>query len=160
MLDHTETLKVGERAPEFALEAANRDGVLTLSGFLPAWSADCRVSAGDVVTQLRSAHGSGRVDQGQYCASWSDWRSSPHKRGMACSSRPNSWKKNPVSFPFLLDEDRVVTKNYGLYHLIGMDALNIAHPATLVIDAVEPCSTSIAAITSMIGHRCRTSWQR
>ena len=43
-------------------------------------------------------------------------------------------KKNPVSFPFLLDEDRVVTKNYGLYHLIGMDALNIAHPATLVIN--------------------------
>src|ERR1700757_4654537 len=42
-------------------------------------------------------------------------------------------EKNPVSFPFLLDEDRVVTKNYGLYHLIGMDALNIAHPATLVI---------------------------
>ena len=34
MLDHTETLKVGQRAPEFALEAANRDGVLTLSGFL------------------------------------------------------------------------------------------------------------------------------
>jgi len=43
-------------------------------------------------------------------------------------------EKNPISFPFLLDEDRVVTKNYGLYHLIGMDALNIAHPATLVID--------------------------
>ena len=43
-------------------------------------------------------------------------------------------EKNPVSYPFLLDEDRVVTKNYGLYHLIGMDALNIAHPATLVID--------------------------
>jgi peroxiredoxin len=43
-------------------------------------------------------------------------------------------EKNPVSFPFLLDEDRVVTKNYGLYHLIGMDALNIAHPASLVID--------------------------
>ena len=43
-------------------------------------------------------------------------------------------EKHPVAFPFLLDEDRVVTKNYGLYHLIGMDALNIAHPATLVID--------------------------
>jgi len=43
-------------------------------------------------------------------------------------------EKKPASFPFLLDEDRVVTKNYGLYHLIGMDALNIAHPATLVID--------------------------
>jgi peroxiredoxin len=43
-------------------------------------------------------------------------------------------EKKPLSFPFLLDEDRVVTKSYGLYHLIGMDALNIAHPATLVID--------------------------
>jgi hypothetical protein len=34
MLDHTETIKVGSRAPEFTLEAANRDGLLTLSGFL------------------------------------------------------------------------------------------------------------------------------
>jgi peroxiredoxin len=43
-------------------------------------------------------------------------------------------EKHPVSFPFLLDEDRVVTKAYGLYHCFGLDALNIAHPATLVID--------------------------
>jgi peroxiredoxin len=34
MLDHTETLSVGARAPEFSLEAKNRDGILTLSGFL------------------------------------------------------------------------------------------------------------------------------
>jgi peroxiredoxin len=43
-------------------------------------------------------------------------------------------EKNPISFPFLLDEDRTVTKAYGLYHCFGTDALNIAHPATLVID--------------------------
>jgi len=42
--------------------------------------------------------------------------------------------KNPVSFPFLLDEDRSVTKAYGLYHRVGLDAIHIAHPATLVID--------------------------
>jgi peroxiredoxin len=42
--------------------------------------------------------------------------------------------KNPISLPFLLDEDRSVTKTYGLYHRFGTDALNIAHPATLVID--------------------------
>ena len=42
--------------------------------------------------------------------------------------------KNPVSFPFLLDEDRSVTKAYGLYHRIGMDAINITRPATLVVD--------------------------
>ena len=43
--------------------------------------------------------------------------------------------KNPVSFPFLLDEDRSVTKAYGLYHRIGVDAINIAHPATLVVNS-------------------------
>jgi peroxiredoxin len=41
---------------------------------------------------------------------------------------------HPISFPFLLDEDRRVTKAYGLHHRFGHDALNIAHPATLVID--------------------------
>ena len=42
--------------------------------------------------------------------------------------------EHPVSFPFLLDEDRQVTKRYGLYHRLGTDAFNIAHPATLVVD--------------------------
>jgi peroxiredoxin len=42
--------------------------------------------------------------------------------------------EHAVSFPFLLDEDRSVTKAYGLYHRIGHDAFNIAHPATLVVD--------------------------
>lgn len=42
--------------------------------------------------------------------------------------------EHPASFPFLLDEDRTVTKAYGLYHWLGTDAINIAHPATLVVD--------------------------
>jgi peroxiredoxin len=44
-------------------------------------------------------------------------------------------ENHPVSFPFLLDEDRAVTKAYGLYHWLATDAINIAHPATLVIDS-------------------------
>ena len=43
-------------------------------------------------------------------------------------------QSHPVSYPFLLDEDRSVTKAYGLYHRLGMDAIHIAHPATLVVD--------------------------
>jgi|SRR5689334_15132650 peroxiredoxin len=43
-------------------------------------------------------------------------------------------ERNPTSYPFLLDEDRATTKAYGLYHGLGIDALNIAHPATLVVD--------------------------
>ena len=44
-------------------------------------------------------------------------------------------QSHPVSYPFLLDEDRAVTKAYGLYHRLGVDAIHIAHPATLVIDS-------------------------
>ena len=42
--------------------------------------------------------------------------------------------EHPVSFPFLLDEDRAVTKAYGIYHRLGKDAINIARPATFVVD--------------------------
>ena len=42
-------------------------------------------------------------------------------------------QQHPLSFPFLLDEDRSVTKAYGVYHRIGVDAIHIAHPATLVV---------------------------
>ena len=41
--------------------------------------------------------------------------------------------QHPLSFPFLLDEDRSVTKSYGVYHRLGVDAFNIARPATFVI---------------------------
>jgi peroxiredoxin len=58
---------------------------------------------------------------------------------IAAEKRDGWWKpaeflaKHPVSFPFLLDENRSVTKAYGLYHRLGHDAIYIAHPATLLI---------------------------
>ena len=42
-------------------------------------------------------------------------------------------EQHPVPFPFLLDEDRTVTKSYGVYQLLGIDAINIARPATFVV---------------------------
>jgi peroxiredoxin len=41
--------------------------------------------------------------------------------------------EHPISFPFLLDEDRAVTKAYGVYHRLGTDAINIARPASFVV---------------------------
>lgn len=41
--------------------------------------------------------------------------------------------EHPISFPFLLDEDRTVTKAYGVYKRLGVDSFNIARPATFVI---------------------------
>lgn len=59
---------------------------------------------------------------------------------IAAEKRDGVWnpvkylEHNPISFPFLLDEDRAISKAYGLYHLLSHDAFRIAHPATLVID--------------------------
>jgi len=59
---------------------------------------------------------------------------------IAAEKRDGVWKpgkfleKHPVASVFLLDEDRLVTKAYGLHHALSTDALNIAHPATLIID--------------------------
>ena len=59
---------------------------------------------------------------------------------IAAQKRDGLWKpakyleSYPAVFPFLLDEDRAVTKAYGLYHAFGHDAIWIAHPATLLID--------------------------
>ncbi len=60
---------------------------------------------------------------------------------IAAEKRDGVWKpgtflrKHPVSWPFLLDEDRTVIKAYGLHNPLALDAFNIAHPATLVIDS-------------------------
>ena len=42
-------------------------------------------------------------------------------------------ERRHVSFPFLLDEDRAVTKAYGVYNHIALDAYHIAKPATFVV---------------------------
>jgi peroxiredoxin len=58
---------------------------------------------------------------------------------IAAEKRDGVWKperflqKHPIASAFLLDEDRAVTKAYGLYHALGTDAIKIAHPATLII---------------------------
>lgn len=68
------------------------------------------------------------------------WGAAAQLAYIAAEKRDGVWKpgpfleKHPTSFPFLLDEDRAVTKAYGLYHRIGHDAINIAHPATLIVD--------------------------
>jgi peroxiredoxin len=59
---------------------------------------------------------------------------------IAAEKRDGVWKpgrfleKHPIASVFLLDEDRAVTKAYGVHHALGADAINIARPATLVID--------------------------
>ena len=39
-----------------------------------------------------------------------------------------------LPFPILCDEDRAVIKQYGVWHPIGIDAFNMARPASFLID--------------------------
>jgi peroxiredoxin len=39
-----------------------------------------------------------------------------------------------LPFNILVDESREVTKRYGVWHRLGLDAWNIARPALFVID--------------------------
>ena len=48
-------------------------------------------------------------------------------KGKEHVQRRNYW------FPVLFDEKREVTRAYGVYHALGVDAYNIAHPATFVV---------------------------
>ena len=59
---------------------------------------------------------------------------------VAAEKRHGVWRpekffaKHPIASPFLLDEDREATKAYGLHHVLSTDAINIARPATFIID--------------------------
>jgi len=59
---------------------------------------------------------------------------------IAAEKRQGIWRpgkylaRHPISFPFLLDEDRSVSQAYGVYQPFARDAFRIAHPATLVVD--------------------------
>jgi peroxiredoxin len=58
---------------------------------------------------------------------------------IAAEKRAGVWRperflqKHPIASVFLLDEDRTVTKAYGLHNPLATDAINIAHPATLIL---------------------------
>ena len=56
--------------------------------------------------------------------------------GQRCSAIAQSMTKSSATLPFpvLCDEDRGVIKRYGVWHPIGLDAFNIARPASFLID--------------------------
>jgi len=39
-----------------------------------------------------------------------------------------------LALPILIDADRAITKRYGVFHPLGLDALNTARPSTFLID--------------------------
>jgi peroxiredoxin len=56
--------------------------------------------------------------------------------GQRCANIAASMAKSSAALPFpiLCDEDRAVIKQYGVWHPIGIDAFNMARPASFLID--------------------------
>ena len=53
----------------------------------------------------------------------------------ACANMSSTLEASGVKYPFplLCDEDRMVIKAYGVWHPLGIDAWNSAHPACFLI---------------------------
>ena len=134
MQSRTETLEIGSSAPSFSLSAANCEGTFTLGGFLEhgplilevlrgTWCPNCVKRMAQFESRKAEIEAAGA-----------------QVAFLAAEKRDGVWKpgkfleKHPASWPFLLDEDRAVTKEYGLHNALALDAWNIAHPATLLID--------------------------
>ena len=43
-------------------------------------------------------------------------------------------ERHPTPFPLVIDEDRSLARRWGVHHAFGLDAYNIARPASFVID--------------------------
>jgi|GEM_PF-349518 peroxiredoxin Q/BCP len=134
---HSHTLTVGAPAPEFSLPAANRPGVFALATLLSAsnnrplvveflrgtWCPNCvkRMRALEAHREQIEALG-GLV----YIAA----------EKLGGLFKPEEYlAAHPVSFPFLLDEDRSITRAWGVYLPFSYDSIRIARPATFVVDA-------------------------
>ena len=128
MQNITETLGIGSRAPEFRLGDANGPRMISLSEtaargplvleFLRGtWCDNCRKRMVELEKSKTLI-----------------WQAGGQLVCIAAERRGGMWKpeeflkSNRLSYPFLLDEDRSVIKAYGI------DAWNIAHPATFVLD--------------------------
>jgi peroxiredoxin len=46
-------------------------------------------------------------------------------------------EEHAMGFPVLVDAQRQTAKAYGVWHRLGLDAINIARPALFVIDAAK-----------------------
>ncbi len=55
----------------------------------------------------------------------------------ACARMADAARASRAGYPFplLCDEARAVIKQYGVWHPVGIDAWNTAHPASFLIDA-------------------------
>jgi peroxiredoxin Q/BCP len=126
----SDTLKVGDRAPEFQLPTQRGEsrtlhshvarGPVLLAFHRGTWCPNCRRQFGEL------AHNSPLyTSRGVQVVAVVSQQSEKVRRYIEESGLP---------FNILVDEPRAVVKQYGIWHRLGLDAWNIARPALFLID--------------------------
>jgi peroxiredoxin len=134
MQNTTETLGIGSRAPEFRLAAANGSLMISLSQLIAqgplvlkfmrgTWCHNCRKR----MIELEILKSAIRLGGGQLVCIAA-------KNVMVYGSRRNSLDRTHCRIPSCSTKTARLLKHYGLYHRVGIDAWNVSHPATLVLD--------------------------
>jgi peroxiredoxin len=127
------TLRLGDRVPPFLLRDAISGGTFDLDGLLGGhrglllvfhrgmWCPSCRRQLSELERALPLLESAGIRVAAVLAQAWYRVRVSLEKSG------------EPYRFPILCDEDRNVIKAYGVWHPLGIDAFNSAHPASFLI---------------------------
>jgi peroxiredoxin len=131
MARQNEVLKVGDKAPDFALPDALTGETVRLADLLGkplllyfargTWCPTCRKWMSEIEKNMPELE----------------------KRGAGTATiaaqRPDGMqdhlKSHPYPFPVLADAGRKVVKEYGVYVRANFESINIARPANFVLDA-------------------------
>jgi len=129
------TLRLGDRVPPFQLRDAVSDSTFDLDSLLAKhrglllvfhrgmWCPNCRRQLAELEAALPSLEAAGIRVAAVLAQAWFRVRVSLENLA------------EPYRFPILCDGDRKVIKAYGVWHPLGIDAFNSAHPASFLIDA-------------------------
>ena len=128
------TLRLGDQVPQFQLRDAVSDSTFDLDALLKdhrglllvfhrgMWCPSCRRQLTELEGALPMLETAGIRVAAILAQAWYRVRVSLEKAG------------DPYRFPILCDGDRKVVKAYGVWHPLGIDAFNSAHPASFLID--------------------------
>ncbi len=130
MLTRSDTLAPGDRAPDFTLPSNRGDGQ-SLAGYLArgpvllvfhrgTWCPSCRKRFVELAERSPAY-----TARGISIVAVVAQKASAVRRYVEDTGLP---------FFVLIDETRAVTKQYGVWHRLGLDAWNIARPALFAID--------------------------
>jgi peroxiredoxin Q/BCP len=141
------TLRLGERVPPLSLRDAISDSTYDLESLLAGhrglllvfhrgmWCPNCRRQLSELEEAFPKLEAAKIRVAAVLAQAWYRVRVSLEKVG------------EPYRFPILCDGDRKVIKAYGVWHPLGIDAFNSAHPASFLIDATHVLRYSFVGST-------------